>query len=69
MSEGQKHETVVAVWAEHSVIGHHYEELLAERKVIRRPGPEQSEGLKPFAACRLRRSPLVEALGEGHPAS
>ncbi|MGW0825279.1 hypothetical protein [Streptomyces sp. NPDC002845] len=47
MSEHQEHEVVVAVWAEHSDIGHHYEELLADGRVIAWTQPPFGETVHP----------------------
>jgi hypothetical protein len=47
MSEYQEHGAVVAVWAEHSGIGHHYEELLADGKVLAWTEPPFSETAHP----------------------
>ncbi|MGW1619950.1 hypothetical protein [Streptomyces sp. NPDC002172] len=47
MSEHQDDEVVVAVWEKHSDIGHHYEELLADGRVIAWTEPPFGETVHP----------------------
>lgn len=66
MSEHQEHGAVVAVWAEHSGIGHHYEELLPTGRSSHGPSPHSARRPIPArtiptttrsATARARRGP------------